>query len=163
LKPEVLIMSEVRLTQEGVKKYEERLEYLKTVRRAEIAEQIKTARAFGDISENAEYDAAKTEQARNEYEIEEISNMLRNAVMIDEDNIDTNIVNIGAVVRLKPVGSEDVFEYQIVGSAEADPEHLRISNESPVGKALIGHSAGDVVEASTPRGVLKYEILEISK
>jgi transcription elongation factor GreA len=163
LKPEVLIMSEVRLTQEGVKKYEERLEYLKTVRRAEIAEQIKTARAFGDISENAEYDAAKTEQARNEYEIEEISNMLRNAVMIDEDNIDTNIVNIGAVVRLKPVGSEDVFEYQIVGSAEADPEHYRISNESPVGKALIGHSAGDVVEASTPRGVLKYEILEISK
>lgn len=156
-------MSEVRLTQEGIKKYEERLEYLKTVRRSEIAEQIKTARAFGDISENAEYDAAKTEQARNEYEIEEISNMLRNAVIIDEDSIDTNVVNIGAIVRLRPAESEDVFEFQIVGSAEADPEHMRISNESPVGKALIGHSVGDLVEASTPGGIMKYEILEISK
>ena len=156
-------MSEVRLTQEGVLKYEERLEYLMTVRRAEIAEQIKVARAFGDISENAEYDAAKTEQARNEHEIEEIKLMLRNAVIIDEDSIDTNVVSIGAIVRIRRVDTKDEFEFQIVGSAEADPEHMRISDASPVGKALIGHGVSEIVEALTPGGTIRYEILSISK
>ncbi|OQB23390.1 MAG: Transcription elongation factor GreA [Firmicutes bacterium ADurb.Bin182] len=156
-------MSEVRLTQEGVLKYEERLEYLMTVRRAEIAEQIKVARAFGDISENAEYDAAKTEQARNEHEIEEIKLMLRNAVIIDEDSIDTNVVSIGAIVRIRRVDTKDEFEFQIVGSAEADPEHMRISDASPVGKALIGHGVLEIVEALTPGGTIRYEILSISK
>ena len=156
-------MSEVRLTHEGIKTYEERLEHLKTVRRAEIAEQIKEARAFGDISENAEYDAAKTEQARIEHEIEDISTMLRNAVIIDEDSLDTTTVNIGTVVTVKNLDNGYELEFQLVGSREADPYHNRISNESPVGKALVGHSAGDIVEAATPGGVMRYEIIRISK
>lgn len=156
-------MAEVRLTAEGIAKYEERLEYLKTERRSEIAELIKVARAFGDLSENAEYDAAKNEQARNEYEIVEIENLLRNAVVIDEDSIDTNMVNVGATVRVHNIDLDFDAEYQIVGSAEADPVLMRISNESPVGRGLLGHKIGDVVEISTPGGVVHMEILSIGK
>lgn len=125
-------MAEVRLTAEGVEKYEKRLEYLKTTARTEIAEQIKTARAFGDLSENAEYDAAKIEQARIEYEIVEIEAMLKNVVLIDEDTLNTNVVDVGSNVTVKMLsagGEERTF--QIVGSAEANPYENRISNDPP--------------------------------
>ncbi len=156
-------MAEVRLTSEGVVKYEQRLEYLKTTARTEIAEQIKIARSFGDLSENAEYDAAKQEQGRIEYEIAEIETMLRNVVLIDEDNIDTAIANVGTQVSVRDLDSGKELTYRIVGSAEANPLMNSISNESPVGKGLIGHKARDVVEITTPRGVIRYEVLSISK
>ena len=154
---------EQRLTASGVAKYEERLEYLKTVRRLEIAEQIKVARAFGDISENAEYDEAKNEQARIEREIMNIENMLRVAVVIDEDSIDTHIVSIGGTIRVLDVEYDEELEYTIVGPAEADPEENKLSNESPVGRALLGHTIGDTVDVSTPGGVLSFRIIDIHK
>lgn len=157
-------MAEVRLTAEGVEKYEKRLEYLKTTARTEIAEQIKTARAFGDLSENAEYDAAKIEQARIEYEIVEIEAMLKNVVLIDEDTLNTNVVDVGSNVTVKMLsagGMERTF--QIVGSAEANPYENRISNESPVGKTLLGHKVGELVEIQTPDGVSEFEITAIGK
>jgi transcription elongation factor GreA len=154
---------ENKMTSEGLAKYEERLEYLKTIRRQEIAEQIKQARAFGDLSENAEYDEAKNEQARIEYEIMNIENMLRNAIVIDESSIDTNVVNMGAAIKVKNVTSGREIEYFIVGSAEANPLESKISNESPVGRALIGHGVGDVVGVHTPNGVVEYKVLGIRK
>ena len=156
-------MAEVRLTPEGIAKYEENLEYLKTIRRMEIAEQIKIARSFGDLSENAEYDAAKNEQAKNEYDIIQLENMLRNAVIIDEDALDTETVNVGAIVRLHSEEDDIDREFHIVGSAESDPVNGRISNESPVGKAILGHRVGDIVDVQTPGGVLHWRILEIKK
>ena len=160
-------MAEVRLTAEGIKKYEERLEYLKTTGRTEIAEQIKIARSFGDLSENAEYDAAKDEQrdeqARMEYEIVEIENMLKNVVLIDEDNINTDMVNVGTTVRVRMAALGVEKEFQIVGSAESNPLENRISNESPVGAGLIGHKVGETVEIQTPGGVQPFEILAIGK
>ena len=157
-------MAEVRLTKEGVEKYEKRLEYLKTTGRTEIAEQIKTARAFGDLSENAEYDAAKIEQARIEYEIVEIEAMLKNVVLIDEDALNTNVVDVGSNVTVKILSMDNAEKtFQIVGSAEANPYENRISNESPVGKTLIGHKTGDIVEVQTPAGLSKFEILAIGK
>ncbi len=154
-------MADVRLTAEGIAKYEARLEYLKTTARTEIAEQIKIARGFGDLSENAEYDAAKTEQGRIEYEIVEIENMLRNVVVIDEDSLDNKTVKVGATVKVKMVDSGKTAEYQIVGSAESDPSLSRISNESPVGKALLGHKKGDTIDIHTPGGILKLKIISI--
>jgi len=156
-------MAEVRLTPEGVAKYEERLEYLKTTARSDIAEQIKIARSFGDLSENAEYDAAKTEQARIEYEIVEIENMLRNVVLIDEDSIDTATVGVGTIVKARIVSLDKEIEYQIVGSAESNPAEHRISNESPVGSGLLGHSVGEIVDIQTPGGLMSFEILCIRK
>ena len=157
-------MAEVRLTAEGVEKYEKRLEYLKTTARTEIAEQIKTARAFGDLSENAEYDAAKIEQARIEYEIVEIEAMLKNVVLIDEDTLNTNVVDVGSnvTVKMRSAGGEE-RTFQIVGSAEANPYENRISNESPVGKTLLGHKVGELVEIQTPDGVSEFEITAIGK
>ncbi len=157
-------MGQVHLTAEGVKKYEERLEYLKTTARTENTEQIKVARAFGDLSENAEYDAAKTEQARIEYEIAEIEAMLKNVIVIDEDALNTNLVDVGATVRVRLLskGGREVT-YQLVGSAEADPYQNRISNESPVGKGLLGRTKGDVIEVPTPGGINRIEIVEIGK
>ena len=156
-------MAEVRLTPEGVAKYEERLEYLKTTGRSEIAEQIKVARSFGDLSENAEYDAAKTEQARIEYEIVEIESMLRNVVLIDEDSIDTTTVGVGTIVKARIAALNKEMEYQIVGSAESNPAEHRISNESPVGGGLLGHRVGDIVDIQTPGGIMAFEILSIRK
>ena len=153
----------VVLTAQGVKDLEERLDYLKTVRRQEIAEEIKQARAFGDLSENAEYDEAKNEQARMEGEIVNIEKMLRNAVIVDEEQIDDNTVNIGLYVKVQDVGEKIEEEYQIVGSAEADLARNKISNESPVGKALIGQKKGTTVRVKTPGGTVKYKILEIHR
>lgn len=153
----------VVLTTQGVKDLEERLDYLKTVRRQEIAEEIKQARAFGDLSENAEYDEAKNEQARIEGEIVNIEKMLRNAVLVDEESTDTNTVNIGLFVKVQDMGEKIEEEYQIVGSAEADLARNKISNESPVGKALIGQKKGTTVRVKTPGGTVKYKILDIHR
>ena len=140
------------------------MEYLKTTARTEIAEQIKTARAFGDLSENAEYDAAKIEQARIEYEIVEIEAMLKNVVLIDEDTLNTNVVDVGSNVTVKMLSaSGEERTFQIVGSAEANPYENRISNESPVGKTLLGHKVGELVEIQTPDGVSEFEITAIGK
>lgn len=154
---------ETLLTLEGVEKLEKELEYLKTVKRREIAAKIKQALAFGDLSENAEYDEAKNEQAFVEGRISTLENMLRNAKVIDEDEIDTKNVTIGSIVVLEDAGTGEEEEYTIVGSAEADPFKHKISNESPVGKALLGKSKGDVVEINVPDGVIKYRVVDIKK
>ncbi|MDL2237538.1 transcription elongation factor GreA [Christensenellaceae bacterium OttesenSCG-928-K19] len=155
--------NDVVLTTKGVKELEEKLDYLKTVRRLEIAEEIKQARAFGDLSENAEYDEAKNEQARIEGEIVTIEKMLRNASIVDEEEVDVQKVNIGAIVKVLDKDYGDEEEYQIVGSAEADLSKGRISNESPVGKALLGKKIGVTVKVETPGGVSKYKILDIHR
>lgn len=156
-------MAEIWLTPEEIKKREERLEYLKTTRRLEIAEQLKIARAFGDLSENAEYDAAKNEQAKNEYDIVQLENELKNAKIIDESAIDYTTVGVGATVKLTNMADKNKMSFQIVGSAETDPLKGRISNESPIGKAVLGHKSGDVVEVITPGGTLKLKINAIGK
>ena len=157
-------MAEIWLTPEEIAKREERLEHLKTTKRLEIAEQLKVARAFGDLSENAEYDAAKNEQAKNEYDIQQLENELKNAKVIDESAIDMTTVGVGATVKLSDVNDKTKkYTFQIVGSAEADPVNGRISNESPIGKSVLGHKAGDVVEVTTPGGLLKLKITSIGK
>lgn len=154
---------EILLTQEGYQKMEDELDLLKSVRRREVAERIKVAISFGDISENAEYDEAKNEQAQLEERILKLESMLRRAVIIDESKIDLNIVTIGSIVKVNDVEFEEQVEYTIVGSAEADPYDGKISNESPVGKALLGRTIGDVVEVQVPDGIAKFEILEIRR
>ncbi|MBM7583331.1 transcription elongation factor GreA [Caldicoprobacter guelmensis] len=151
------------LTQEGVAKLEEELRYLKTVKRKEVAERIKQAIAFGDLSENSEYDEAKNEQAFIEGRIVTLENLLRNAKVIDDDDISTDVVSIGSTVKLLDVETNDVMEYTIVGSTEANPAENRISNKSPVGKALLGKPVGAVVDVHVPDGVIKFKILEIRK
>lgn len=154
---------EILLTQEGYQKLEDEVEFLKTVRRREVADRIKVAISFGDISENAEYDEAKNEQAQMEERILKLENMIRKAVIIDESKIDVNVVTIGSIVKVNDVEFDEDVEYVIVGSAEADPYDGKISNESPVGKALLGRTIGDVVEVQVPDGVAKFEILEIRR
>lgn len=154
---------EVLLTYEGLKKLEKELEYLKGEKRKEIAERIKQALAFGDISENSEYDEAKNEQAQNEIRIVQLENMLKNARIIDEDEVDTKVVNLGTKVKVVELDSEEEFVFQIVGSTEADPTQSRISNESPVGKALLGHKVGDTVDVEVPGGKIRYKIVDINK
>ena len=155
--------NEILLTQEGYQKLEDEVEFLKTVRRREVAERIKVAISFGDISENSEYDEAKNEQAQMEERILKLESMIRRAVIIDESKIDSNVVTIGSIVKVNDVEFEEEVEYVIVGSAEADPYEGKISNESPVGKALLGRTIGDVVEVQVPDGVAKFEILEIRR
>ena len=151
------------LTLEGLAKLEEELDFLKSKRRAEVALRIKQALAFGDISENSEYDEAKNEQDFVEGRIAQIENILKTAKVIDEDDIHTDIVSVGSKVLLKDIEFGDEVGYTIVGSTEADPINLKISNESPVGKSLLGKSAGSVVDIVVPDGIIKYEILEIRK
>ncbi|TQW55648.1 transcription elongation factor GreA [Clostridioides difficile] len=154
---------EFLLTQEGYDKLEEELENLKVVKRKEVAERIKVAISFGDLSENAEYDEAKKEQAQVEERILKLENMVRKAVIIDESKIDLNVVTIGSIVKVKDLEFDEEVEYTIVGSTEADPYDGKISNESPVGKALLGRAAKEVVEVQVPDGVAKFEILEIRR
>jgi len=149
------------LTYDGLKKLEDELENLKVVRRKEVAAKIKEARGQGDLSENAEYDAAKEEQAEIEARIITIEKMLRNAEVIDEEEISTGKVNIGNKVKLYDEEFEEEIEYTIVGSAESDPSTGKISNESPLGMALLGHSIGDNVDVEAPDGVLKFKVLDI--
>ena len=146
------------MTYEGIKKLEEELEYLKTVRRKEITEKIKVALGYGDLSENSEYD-----QAFNEGRIIQLENMLKNAVVVDESEIPTDKVSVGSIVKVMDYEFDEEVEYAIVGSAEADPMNFKISNESPVGSALLGKKVGDVVEVTVPSGVSKFEILEIRR
>ncbi|NLM74002.1 MAG: transcription elongation factor GreA [Clostridiaceae bacterium] len=154
---------EILLTYEGLRKLEEELKYLKGEKRKEIAERIKQALAFGDISENSEYDEAKNEQAQNEMRIMQLENMLKNATVIDEDEVDTAVVNLGTKVKILELDSKEEYEYQIVGSTEANPLLARISNESPVGSALMGRKVGETVEILTPGGKKRYKIVEINK
>ena len=153
----------VVLTYEGLKKREEELEELKTVRRKEVAEKIKEARGQGDLSENAEYDAAKEEQAEIEARIVALEKMLRNAEVIDEDTVSSDKISVGSTVKLYDEEFEEEVEYTIVGSAEADPMEGRISNESPVGHGLLGHSNGETVIIEVPDGEIKFKVLEIRK
>ncbi|MCY6960348.1 transcription elongation factor GreA [Clostridium brassicae] len=149
------------MTSEGVKKLEDELEFLKTVKRKEITEKIKVALSYGDLSENSEYDEAKNEQAFVEGRIIQLENMLRNANVVDESEISSETVSVGSHTKVKDYEFDEEIEFHIVGSAEADPMENKISNESPVGKALIGKKVGDIVEVPVPDGVSKFEILEI--
>ena len=151
------------LTYEGLKKYEEELEHLKVVTRKEIAQKIKEARAQGDLSENAEYDAAKDEQRDVEARIEELEKILKNAEVVVEDEVDLDKINIGCKVRILDEEFDEELEYKIVGSTEANSLKGKISNESPVGKALIGKKVGDEVTVETQVGELKYKVLEIQR
>lgn len=154
---------EVFLTEEGLKKLEIELDDLKAVKRKEVADRIKTALGFGDISENSEYDEAKMEQAQLEERILRIENMVRNASIIDEDGISTDKVSLGSKVTVKDIENDLDMEFTVVGSAETNPYEGRISNESPVGSALLGRKTGDIVEVQVPDGLTKYEILTITK
>lgn len=157
---------QIILTQEGLDSLEAELEELKTVKRKEIAEKIKVALSFGDLSENSEYDEAKNDQAIMEARIADIEVMLKNVKIIDESELSTENIHIGSKIQVKvmvPSGATSVKDYKIVGSNEADPVAGRISDESAVGKALLGHTTGETVEVEVPAGVMKYEVLAISK
>lgn len=154
---------EVILTQDGLKKLEDELENLKSVKRREVAERIKIAIGYGDISENSEYEDAKNEQAFIEGRIITLEKMLRNARIINNDEIDTDIVSIGSTVIVEDLEFGDKMEYTIVGTAESDPLQNRISNESPVGKAILGKQKGTTVDVNVPAGVIQYKILEIKR
>ncbi|RXT09034.1 transcription elongation factor GreA [Ammoniphilus sp. CFH 90114] len=152
---------EVFLTPEGLKNLEEELEHLKSVKRREVAERIKEAISYGDLSENSEYEESKNEQAFIEGRIITLEKMLRNARVISQEDLDQGVVNVGTTVKLKDLEYGDVVDYTIVGSAESDPANNKISNESPVGQALLGKSKGAVVDVQVPAGVIQYEILDI--
>lgn len=154
---------EVILTQEGFNKLEEELNYLKTEKRTEIADRIKVALGFGDLSENAEYDEAKTAQSENELRIAELESKVRNAKIIDEKEIDTKTVQIGNQVKVHDIEFDEEIIYTIVGSTEVDLAENKISNESPLGKALLGAKKGDTVEVDAPAGIIQYKILAIKK
>jgi transcription elongation factor GreA len=154
---------QVVLTYEGVKKIEDELEHLKTVKRKEVTQKIKTAISFGDLSENAEYDEAKNEQAFVEGRIATLENMLRNARILDDDEIKTDVVSVGAVVKVKDFEFDDELEFTIVGSAEADPKEMKISNEAPIGRGLLGKKVGDKVDIQVPDGVVTFQVLEIKR
>ena len=151
------------LTYEGLRQYEEELEELKVVRRQEVAQKIKEARAQGDLSENAEYDAAKDEQRDIEARIEELEKILKNAEVVVEDEVDLGRINIGCKVKVKDLTDNETLEYKIVGSSEANSLQGKISNESPVGKALIGAKKGDTVAVETQAGTFKYKVMGIDR
>ena len=154
---------QVMLTSEGLSNLEKELEELKTIRRKEVSEKIKVALSFGDLSENSEYDEAKNEQAMVEARIAEIEQMFKNVVILDEDGISTDTVSIGSVVTVKKLKNGVIDTYKIVGSTEASPVNKKISDESPVGKALIGHKAGEIVDVEAPAGIVQMEIIDIGK
>ena len=165
LKGSKVIMEEKKnlLTYAGLKKLEEELHDLKVVKRKEVAEKIKEAREQGDLSENAEYDAAKDEQRDIEARIEEIEKILKNAEVVVEDEVDLDKISVGCKVKVHDFEFEEDIELKIVGSTEANSLEGKISNESPVGKALIGAHRGDVVEVEMPAGIMKYKVLEIQR
>ena len=151
------------LTYAGLKQYEDELQNLKVVKRKEVAQKIKEAREQGDLSENAEYDAAKDEQRDIELRIEELEKLLKNAEVVVEEEIDVNKINIGCKVKLLDVEYDEEMEFYIVGSTEANSLQNKISNEAPVGRALIGKSVGDVVDVETQAGIIQYKLLEIQR
>src|SRR4029077_8846454 len=154
-------LKEVILTPEGYKKLKAEIEHLQTDKRREVAERIRIAREFGDIAENAEYDDAKNEQAMLEHKIAQLEERLLSARVITKKEISKDSVSVGSTVRLRDLAANKTFEYHIVGSAEANPAENKLSNESPVGKAILGRKKGDTVEVAAPRGALKFKILEI--
>ena len=153
----------VLLTQEGYEKLEKELDYLRTEKRAEIAERIKVALGYGDLSENSEYDEAKTAQAENEAKIADLENKVRYAQIIDESEIDTKTVQVGNTVKIYDMEFDEEVEYTIVGSTEVDLAQNKISNESPIGMALLGAKKNQVVEVNAPAGIMKYKVLSITK
>jgi len=155
------VVKEVILTREGYEKLKQEIEHLSTEKRREVAERIRTAREFGDITENSEYDDAKNEQALLEHRIATLEERLLSARVIEKKDIAKDVVSVGSKVKLRDMGANKTFEYRIVGSAEANPAEQKLSNESPVGKAIIGKKKGEVVEVTAPRGALKYKILDI--
>ena len=154
---------EIVLTEEGMQKLKDELEYLKTQKRKEVSEKIKQALSFGDLSENSEYDEAKNEQAEVEARINQIIYMLKYARVLDASEITADEVSLGSRVKLWDVEFEEEVEYSIVSTTEADPEKNKLSQESPVGSALMRHRAGDVVDVNTPGGVVQFKILEITR
>ena len=156
-------VKEFKLTAEGLKQREDELEYLKSVKRKDIADKIKVALSFGDLSENSEYDEAKNEQAQVESRILELETMLKNVVVIDESELSTDVVKIGVTVKLLDIELNEEEESRIVGSTEADPLNGSISDECPVGKAVMGKQIGEIVELEVPGGVVNYRILDISR
>lgn len=153
---------QVKLTEDGLKQLEEELEYLKTKKRKEVSEKIKVALGFGDLSENSEYDEAKNEQAQVEARIVSVENMLKNAIVIDESERDTSKVELGATVTIHDIEFDEDITYKIVGSTEADPDEERLSDESPLGKSLMGKAEGEMIDVDAPAGVIQYKILKIS-
>ena len=155
-------MKEVLLTPEGYENLTRELDTLRTERRRDVADRIRVAREFGDIAENAEYDDAKNEQAMLEHKIAQLEERLLNARVIDTGDVDTSVVSVGSVVRLRDVDAKETVEYHIVGSAEANPAEHKLSNESPVGRAILGLKKGETVEVTTPKGgKIKFKIMEI--
>jgi transcription elongation factor GreA len=154
-------LKEVILTAAGYEKLRQEIEYLQTEKRREVAERIRVAREFGDIAENAEYDDAKNEQAMLEHRIAQLEERLLSARVITKKEVSKDSVSVGSTVRLRDIAANKAVEYHIVGSAEANPSENKLSNESPVGKAIMGMKKGDTVEVAAPRGSLKFKILEI--
>jgi transcription elongation factor GreA len=154
-------VKEIILTPEGHEKLKEEIEHLSTIKRREVAERIKQAREFGDIAENSEYDDAKNEQAMLEHRIATLEDRLKSSRIVNKKEIPTGIVAVGTKVKLRDVDAKETIEYHIVGSAEANPAEYKLSNESPVGKAIIGKKKGETVEVSAPRGALKFKIMDI--
>jgi transcription elongation factor GreA len=154
-------VKDVLLTPEGYEKLKQEIDHLRGERRREVAERIRVAREFGDIAENAEYDDAKNEQAMLEHKIAQLEERLANARVIDKGDVDTSVVSVGSKVRLRDVDANETVEYHIVGSAEANPAEQKLSNESPVGKAIMGRKKGETVEVAAPRGALKFKIMDI--
>lgn len=154
---------DIKITKEGLQKLKDELDYLKVEGRAEIAEKIKVARSFGDLSENSEYDEAKNDQAKLENRINEIEAIIKNHIIIDEGSTRSKVVNIGTNVVVLDVELGEETEYKIVGTAEADPMGGKISDESPIGAALLGHKEGETVVAETPQGELEFKIVKIIK
>lgn len=151
------------LTQAGLEKLESELDFLKTVRRRDIAEKIKVALSFGDLSENSEYDEAKNEQGIVEARIVEVEAILKNVRLVDEDELSTEVVSVGNKVKLKDIEFDEILDVHVVGSNEANPDDGKISDESPIGLAILSHGVGDIVEVEAPVGIIKFEIMEITK
>lgn len=158
-----MVAKQTILTQDGLNKLETEIEYLKSVRRREVADKIKVALSFGDLSENSEYDEAKNEQGILEARIVEIESILKNVKLVDEDELSTEHVNVGNKVKLQDIEFDEIMDIQVVGSNEASPEESRISDESPIGRAIMGKSVGEIVDVEAPIGIIKFKILDIAK
>lgn len=158
-----MAVKSVKMSAEGYAKLEKEIEYLITVKRAEVAQKLKEARAFGDLSENAEYDEAKNEQGILEARINEMEVTLANATVVDDSQLSKDEINVGSVIKIKDIELDEISQIQIVGSTEADPDNGKISDESPVGLAVLRKKAGDIVEVEAPIGIIKMQIVEIIK
>ena len=158
-----MAVKKIRMSAEGLKDLEKQLEYLKNVRRAEVAQKLKEARSFGDLSENAEYDEAKNEQAILEAEIVDVEMKINNAEVVSDSDLSTDEIGVGSYVKLKDLELDEVMELQIVGSTEADPENNKISEDAPIGIAALKKKVGDILDVEAPIGVIRMEVLEISK